>query len=160
VNGAGEPAPSRPSASDLRPRANPENRPVRSFRVVRLCLLSLLTVALAGAAGAQVPAPPVTTSPASPLDSYADAASTTIIAEQACPGLQVRAGQLTTLRLAARVNAGQEAALEAKLRSRAVQVRQQLAAIGREAWCAEALAAFGPQGTVAKGILVSGASIR
>ncbi len=121
-------------------------------------LVSLLTLVLAGAAGAQVPAPPA--SPASPLDSYAEAASTTIIAEQACPGLQVRAGQLTTLRLAARVNAGQEAALEAKLRSRAVQVRQQLAALGREAWCAEALAAFGPQGTVAKGILATGASTR
>jgi hypothetical protein len=112
---------------------------------VSIRLVSLLTLVLAGAAGAQVPAPPA--SPASPLDSYAEAASTTIIAEQACPGLQVRAGQLTTLRLAARVNAGQEAALEAKLRSRAVQVRQQLAALGREAWCAEALAAFGPQGT-------------
>jgi hypothetical protein len=125
---------------------------------VSIRLVSLLTLVLAGAAGAQVPAPPA--SPASPLDSYAEAASTTIIAEQACPGLQVRAGQLTTLRLAARVNAGQEAALEAKLRSRAVQVRQQLAALGREAWCAEALAAFGPQGTVAKGILATGASTR
>jgi hypothetical protein len=131
---------------------------VRSPRVVSIRLVSLLTLVLAGAAGAQVPAPPA--SPASPLDSYAEAASTTIIAEQACPGLQVRAGQLTTLRLAARVNAGQEAALEAKLRSRAVQVRQQLAALGREAWCAEALAAFGPQGTVAKGILATGASTR
>lgn len=131
---------------------------MRSPRVVSIRLVSLLTLVLAGAAGAQVPAPPA--SPASPLDSYAEAASTTIIAEQACPGLQVRAGQLTTLRLAARVNAGQEAALEAKLRSRAVQVRQQLAALGREAWCAEALAAFGPQGTVAKGILATGASTR
>ncbi|QGY01738.1 hypothetical protein MMSR116_07390 [Methylobacterium mesophilicum SR1.6/6] len=127
---------------------------MRSPRAIAACL-SLL---LAGPAVAQVPVAP--TSPASPLDNYADAASTTIIAEQACPGVQVRAGQLTTLRLAARVNAGQEALLEQKLRTRSTQVRQQLAAVGREAWCAEALAAFGPQGTVAKGILVTGAPIR
>ena len=120
-------------------------------RVVSVCLLFVL----AGPAVAQAPA-----SPASPLDNYAEAASTTIIAEQACPGVQVRAGQLTTLRLAARVNAGQEPALQEKLRSRASQVRQQLAAVGREAWCAEALASFGPQGTVAKGILATGAAVR
>jgi hypothetical protein len=102
----------------------------------------------AGPVGAQTPAP------SSPLDSYAEAAATTIIAEQACPGVQVKAGQLTTLRLAARVNAAQEAILEAKLRTRATQVRQQLAADGRDAWCSQALAAFGPQGSVAKGILV------
>ncbi|MGU3667356.1 hypothetical protein ACLBX9_24490 [Methylobacterium sp. A49B] len=127
---------------------------MRSPRAIAACL-SLL---LAGPAVAQVPVAP--TSPASPLDNYADAASTTIIAEQACPGVQVRAGQLTTLRLSARVNAGQEALLEQKLRTRSTQVRQQLAAVGREAWCAAALAAFGPQGTVAKGILVTGAPIR
>ena len=126
---------------------------MRSTRVVSVSLLLSFT----GPAGAQVPAP---ASPASPLDNYAEAASTTIIAEQACPGVQVRAGQLTTLRLAARVNAGQEVVLEEKLRSRAVQVRQQLAAAGREAWCAGALAAFGPQGTVVKGILATGAPIR
>jgi hypothetical protein len=127
---------------------------LRSPRAIAACL-SLL---LAGPAVAQVPVAP--TSPATPLDNYADAASTTIIAEQACPGIQVRAGQLTTLRLATRVNPGQEALLEQKLRTRSTQVRQQLAAVGREAWCAEALAAFGPQGTVAKGILVTGAPIR
>lgn len=113
-----------------------------------------LTLCLAGTAAAQVPAAP------SPLDSYASAAATTIIAEQACPGVQVRAGQLTTLRLAARVNAGQEAMLEEKLRTRATQVRQQLAADGRDTWCAQALAAFGPEGSVAKGILATGAPIR
>ena len=122
-----------------------------STRVVGVCLLFVL----AGSAVAQAPA-----SPASPLDNYAEAASTTIIAEQACPGVQVRAGQLTTLRLAARINAGQEPALQEKLRSRASQVRQQLAAVGREAWCAEALASFGPQGTVAKGILATGTAVR
>lgn len=125
----------------------------------------VLTLALAGPASAQAPAPPpvapsAPASPLSPLDNYAAAASTTIIAEQACPGVQVRAGQLTTLRLAARVNPGQEAVLEEKLRTRASQVRQQLAADGREAWCAEALAAFGPQGTIAKGVLATGAPIR
>jgi len=124
----------------------------------------VLALGLASAAAAQAPgspAPPTTPlSPQSPLDSYAAAASTTIIAEQACPGVQVRAGQLTTLRLAARVNPGQESVLEEKLRSRASQVRQQLAADGREAWCAEALAAFGPQGTVAKGVLATGARVR
>jgi hypothetical protein len=132
-------------------------RATRLFGVV-------LALALASPAGAQAPGPPaaaaVPASPPSPLDSYAAAASTTIIAEQACPGVQVRAGQLTTLRLAARVNPGQEAVLEEKLRTRASQVRQQLAADGREAWCAEALAAFGPQGTIAKGVLTTGARIR
>ena len=124
---------------------------MRTTRVIGVGLILFL----ASQACAQVPA-----APASPLDNYADAASTTIIAEQACPGVQVRAGQLTTLRLAARVNAGQEAVLEEKLRSRASQVRQQLAAVGRDAWCAEALASFGPQGSVARGILATGARIR
>ncbi|MCJ2051506.1 hypothetical protein [Methylobacterium sp. J-070] len=119
-----------------------------------------ISLALAGPATAQVGAPPAPPASASPLDNYAAAAATTIIAEQTCPGVQVRAGQLTTLRLAARVNAGQEAVLEEKLRIRAAQVRQQLAADGRDAWCTDALAAFGPQGTVAKGILATGAPIR
>lgn len=139
-------------------------REIRAVRGTRLFGV-VLTLVLAGSASAQVPAPPpavpsAPASPLSPLDNYAAAASTTIIAEQACPGVQVRAGQLTTLRLAARVNPGQEAVLEEKLRTRASQVRQQLAADGREAWCAEALAAFGPQGTIAKGILATGAPIR
>lgn len=125
----------------------------------------VLTLALVGPARAQAPVPPpaapaAPASPLSPLDSYAEAATTTIIAEQACPGVQVRAGQLTTLRLAARVNPGQEAVLEEKLRTRASQVRQQLAADGREAWCSQALAGFGPQGTIAKGVLATGAPIR
>ena len=127
-----------------------EARAVRRVGVPTLAL----TLCLAGTAAAQVPAAP------SPLDNYASAAATTIIAEQACPGVQVRAGQLTTLRLAARVNAGQEAMLEEKLRTRATQVRQQLAADGRDTWCAKALAAFGPEGSVAKGILATGAPIR
>jgi hypothetical protein len=139
-------------------------REIRAVRGTRLFGV-VLTLALAGPASAQAPAPPpavpsAPASPLSPLDNYAAAASTTIIAEQACPGVQVRAGQLTTLRLAARVNPGQEAVLEEKLRTRASQVRQQLAADGREAWCAEALAAFGPQGTIAKGVLATGAPIR
>ncbi|MEE7449274.1 hypothetical protein MRF4_16525 [Methylobacterium radiotolerans] len=130
---------------------------VRAVRRVGVPTLAL-TLSLAGTAAAQVPASPA--APSSPLDNYASAAATTIIAEQACPGVQVRAGQLTTLRLAARVNAGQEAMLEEKLRTRATQVRQQLAADGRETWCAQALAAFGPEGSVAKGILATGAPIR
>jgi len=133
--------------------------------VRRVGILGLvLAMSFAGEAAAQVPAPPPPSSAptvaTSPLDNYAAAAATTIIAEQACPGVQVRAGQLTTLRLAARVNAGQEAMLEEKLRTRATQVRQQLAADGREAWCSAALAAFGPDGTVAKGVLATGARIR
>ncbi|MCJ2064000.1 hypothetical protein MKK63_14955 [Methylobacterium sp. J-088] len=119
--------------------------------------LILLPLVLGGPAVAQVPAAPV---PASPLDNYADAATTTIIAEQACPGVQVKAGQLTNLRLAARVNTGQEPVLQEKLRTRASQVRQQLATVGRDAWCANALQAFGPDGSVAKGILVTGARFR
>jgi hypothetical protein len=114
------------------------------------------SLVLAGPACAQAPAPPTP----SPLDNYAEAAATTIIAEQACPGIQVKAGQLTTLRLATKVGAAQEPILQEKLRTRATQVRQQLAADGREAWCAQALAAFGPQGSVAKGILATGAPIR
>ncbi|WP_342104419.1 hypothetical protein [Methylobacterium sp. SI9] len=125
----------------------------------------LLALLLAGPAVAQVPAAPAPAAPApaapaSPLDNYADAATTTIIAEQSCPGVQMKAGQLTNLRLAARVNTGQEPMLQEKLRTRATQVRQQLAAVGRDAWCANALAAFGPQGSVAKGVLVPGASYR
>ncbi len=58
------------------------------------------------------------------------------------------------------MNTGQEPVLQEKLRTRATQVRQQLAAVGRDAWCANALAAFGPQGSVAKGVLVPGASYR
>lgn len=125
-----------------------------------IVLSVLLAVTGAGSARAQVQPPAAPTVAGSPLDNYAAAAATTIIAEQACPGVQVRAGQLTTLRLAARVNAGQEAVLEEKLRTRATQVRQKLAADGRDAWCTEALAAFGPQGTVAKGVLATGAPIR
>ncbi|MBN4093660.1 hypothetical protein SAMN02799625_00828 [Methylobacterium sp. UNC300MFChir4.1] len=134
---------------------------VRRVGVPTLALTLALTLNLAGTAAAQAPAAPANpAAPASALDNYASAAATTIIAEQACPGVQVRAGQLTTLRLAARVNAGQEAILEEKLRTRATQVRQQLAADGRETWCAQALAAFGPAGSVAKGILATGAPIR
>ncbi|WP_244491766.1 hypothetical protein [Methylobacterium sp. Leaf361] len=134
---------------------------MRRVGVPTLALTLALTLNLAGTAAAQVPAAPANpAAPASALDNYASAAATTIIAEQACPGVQVRAGQLTTLRLAARVNAGQEAILEEKLRTRATQVRQQLAADGRETWCAQTLAAFGPAGSVAKGILATGAPIR
>jgi len=134
---------------------------VRRVGVPTLALTLALTLNLAGTAAAQAPAAPANpAAPASALDNYASAAATTIIAEQACPGVQVRAGQLTTLRLAARVNAGQEAILEEKLRTRATQVRQQLAADGRETWCAQALAAFDPAGSVAKGILATGAPIR
>ncbi|RZK77672.1 MAG: hypothetical protein EOO66_31535, partial [Methylobacterium sp.] len=77
-------------------------------------LISVLV--LAGPARAQAPAvPPAST----PRDNYAEAAATTIIAEQACPGIQVKAGQLTTLRLATKVAAAQEAILQEKLRTRA-----------------------------------------
>lgn len=117
----------------------------------------LFSLVLAGPALAQVPAAPA---PASPLDSYADAATTTIIAEQSCPGVQMKAGQLTNLRLAARVNTGQEPVLQEKLRTRAAQVRQQLAEVGRDAWCASALAAFGPNGSLARGVLVPDGRLR
>ena len=117
--------------------------------------LILLLLVLSGPAAAQAPA-----AAASPLDSYADAATTTIIAEQSCPGVQMKAGQLTNLRLAARVNTGQESALQEKLRARATQVRQQLAEVGRDAWCANALASFGPNGTIARGVLVPTGLVR
>lgn len=123
-----------------------------------------LGASLTGLARAQTPTPPVVPSrvpvvvppPIQSLDSYADIAATTIIAEQSCPGLRLNAGQLTTLRLAARIGAGQEATLEEKLRTRASGLRQQLAADGRETWCAAASAAFGPEGTVARGMLARG----
>lgn len=129
---------------------------MRGFLAILMLWLSPI-----GPARAQAPAPPVAPSRASPaippvaqsLDGYAEVAATTIIAEQSCPGVRLNAGQLTTLRLAARVRAGQEAALEEKLRTRASQLRQQLAADGRETWCAAASAAFGPEGTVARGVL-------
>ncbi|MCJ2090692.1 hypothetical protein MKK88_32620 [Methylobacterium sp. E-005] len=114
--------------------------------------IAMVVLVLAGPAFAQAPT--------SPLDNYADAATTTIIAEQSCPGVQMKAGQLTNLRLAARVNTGQEPALQEKLRTRATQVRQQLAEVGRDAWCANALAAFGPEGTVARGVLVPNRFVR
>ena len=127
-----------------------------------------LGVSLTCPARAQAPAPaavpsrvpPVIPSPAQSLDSYAEAAATTIIAEQSCSGVRLNAGQLTTLRLAARIGAGQEAALEEKLRTRASQLRQQLAMDGRETWCAAASAAFGPDGTVARGVLAQGVRSR
>ncbi|MDP4023079.1 hypothetical protein Q8W71_10630 [Methylobacterium sp. NEAU 140] len=113
---------------------------------------SLAAALLAAApSGAQAPTQPQAAP--SPLDAYAEAATTTIIAEQSCPGLRLNAGQLTNLRLAARVAPAQEAALEEKLKGRAVAVRQQLNAEGRDAWCAGAFAAFGPAGTAAKGVL-------
>ena len=91
--------------------------------IQRGAAMALLAQLLAGPAIAQglaAPAPaasaPAAPTPASPLDSYADAATTTIIAEQSCPGVQMKAGQLTNLRLAARVNTGQEPALQEKLR--------------------------------------------
>jgi hypothetical protein len=91
--------------------------------------------------------------PLAPLDAYAEAAATTILAEQNCPGTRLQAGRLTNLRLAAKVAPVQEAALTEKLRNRAATLRQSLAADGREAWCANALAAFGADGTIAKGVL-------
>lgn len=124
---------------------------------MRGCLAILALGLLTGSAGAQAPtkpgAPPAVAPPALALDGYAEAAATTIIAERSCPGVRLNAGALTTLRLAARIGAAQELALEEKLRTRASQLRAQLAADGREAWCSGALATFGPQGTVTRGIL-------
>lgn len=115
-------------------------------------------LALTGAAGASAVEKPAAAPPAtgtlSALDAYAEAAATTILAEQNCPGTHLRAGRLTTLRLAAKVVPAQEAALEAKLRSRAAELRQRLAAEGQAAWCDAAFDAFGPQGTVARDVLV------
>jgi hypothetical protein len=142
-----EPAPSRPA----RPRAKPPAKPAANA-----------TAKPTAKPPAEAPAQPLAQPPAAPqppalsLDAYAEAAATTIIAEQACPGVRLNAGQLTNLRLAARVAAGQEPALEEKLRGRAAELRQRLAADGRQAWCAGALDAFGPAGTVAKAVLTDG----
>ena len=117
---------------------------------------------LAGPAAAQpiptqpAPAQPAPVPPVQALDGYAEAAATTIIAEQSCPGVRLNAGALTTLRLAARVGPSQEGVLEEKLRTRASQLRQQLTADGRVTWCEAALAAFGLGGTVARGVLAQG----
>ncbi|MGT2481787.1 hypothetical protein ACU4GR_29765 [Methylobacterium oryzae CBMB20] len=124
---------------------------------LRLVFVGLL---LAGPALAQAPGPAASISPASPLDNYAEAATTAIIAEQACPGVQVRAGQLTTLRLGARVNPGRKPCLRRSCACGPAKSRQQLAADGREAWCEKALAAFGPKGSVAKGVLATGSPVR
>lgn len=110
-------------------------------------LALLLSVGAMSASAAEQPAA------LSPLDAYAEAAATTILAEQNCPGAHLRAGRLTTLRLAAKVAPAQEAALEAKLRNRSSELRQRLAADGQAAWCDAAFDAFGPQGTVAKDVL-------
>ena len=110
-------------------------------------ILMLATLALAGGGPARA------VEGASPLDAYAEAAATTILAEQKCPGVRLQAGRLTTLRLAAKVTPAQAAALQEKLRSRAGELRQRLAADGAAAWCDAALDAFGPEGTVARNVL-------
>lgn len=110
-------------------------------------ILTVATLALAWAGPARA------VEGASSLDAYAEAAATTILAEQKCPGVRLQAGRLTTLRLAAKVTPAQEAALQEKLRSRASDLRQRLAADGAAAWCDAALDAFGPQGTVARDVL-------
>lgn len=112
--------------------------------------LPLALLLLCGGAGASAAEQPAALSP---LDAYAEAAATTILAEQNCPGTHLRAGRLTTLRFAAKVVPAQEAALEAKLRSRAAELRQRLAADGQAAWCDAAFDAFGPQGSVARDVL-------
>jgi len=126
--------------------------------VVRRQTIVAVILALAGATGAsaveKAAAPPPPANGLSPLDAYAEAAATTILAEQNCPGTHLRAGRLTTLRLAAKVVPAQEAMLEAKLRSRAADLRQRLAADGQAVWCDAAIDAFGPQGTVARDVLV------
>ncbi len=116
--------------------------------------IPLLVLSLTLPAAAQAPAVPPPAAPLAPLDAYAEAAATTILAEQNCPGTRLEAGRLTTLRLAAKVAPAQEAALTEKLRSRAASLRQALATDGRDAWCANALSAFGPEGTIARGVLV------
>jgi hypothetical protein len=99
-----------------------------------------------------VPAP----APLSPLDAYAEAASTTILAEQNCPGFHLHAGRLTSLRLAAKVAPAQEASLTEKLKTRAAAMRERLSVDGRTAWCTAAFSAFGSEGTIAKGVLTVG----
>jgi hypothetical protein len=110
-------------------------------------ILMLATVAFASGGAAR------SVEGTSPLDAYAEAAATTILAEQKCQGVRLQAGRLTTLRLATKVTPAQEAVLQEKLRSRAGELRQRLAADGAAAWCDAALDAFGPQGTVARGVL-------
>ncbi|MCJ2015059.1 hypothetical protein [Methylobacterium sp. J-076] len=119
-------------------------------------ILVLVGMGGGSALAAGKPAPPAPVpAPANPaaLDAYAEAAATTILAEQNCPGTHLRAGRLTTLRLAAKVGSAQEGALEAKLRSRAAELRQRLSADGQATWCDAAFDAFGPQGTIARDVL-------
>jgi hypothetical protein len=124
---------------------------------MRQCRRTTLLLALAALAASVSPAAaqgaPAAPSPLSPLDAYAEAAATTIIAEQNCPGVHLFAGRLTSLRLAAKVAPAQEAALVEKLKARATALRQSLATDGQTAWCAAAFAAFGPDGTIARGVL-------
>lgn len=116
--------------------------------------IPLLFLSLTLPASAQAPSGSPPAAPLAPLDAYAEAAATTILAEQNCPGTRLQAGRLTTLRLAAKVAPAQEAALTEKLRGRAASLRQGLAADGRDAWCANAFSAFGPEGTIARGVLL------
>ena len=113
-------------------------------------LSAIVALALPVGARAQAPA-----SALSPLDAYAEAAATTILAEQNCPGVHLHAGRLTSLRLAAKVTPAQEAALTEKLRGRASTLRERLATEGQANWCASALAAFGPDGSIAKDVLTN-----
>ncbi len=127
------------------------------------CLSVMIALALPSGALAQAKAQAPTPAPApaplapalSPLDAYAEAAATTILAEQNCPGFHLFAGRLTSLRLAAKVAPAQEAALTEKLRGRASALRERLVTEGQSGWCASALAAFGPEGSVARGVLTN-----
>ena len=120
------------------------------FRTTLLLGLIAGAAPLSSAVAQGTPAAP---SPLSPLDAYAEAAATTILAEQNCPGVHLFAGRLTSLRLAAKVAPAQEAALVEKLKGRATALRESLATDGQTAWCEAAFAAFGPQGTIARGVL-------
>lgn len=111
-----------------------------------------ILLALLSSSARRAPPPP-SSRRRSALDAYAEAAATTILADQNCPRTHLKAGRLTTLRLAAKVVPAQEAALEAKLRSRATELRQRLAADGQATWCDAAYDAFGPAGTVARDVL-------
>ncbi|TXM91872.1 hypothetical protein [Methylobacterium sp. WL116] len=87
------------------------------------------------------------------LERYAKVAAASLFAESRCPRFQVRAGQLTTLRMATAITTNEESIIEAKLRKWSGEVHQAYVRNGAADWCSEVYDLLGPSGTIEKGIL-------
>jgi hypothetical protein len=87
------------------------------------------------------------------LEYYAKIAAASLFAEVQCPKFRVRAGQLTTLRMAASVSNNEEPIIEDKLRKWSIEVRRAYVRNGSADWCSEVYDLLGPSGTMEKEIL-------